>query len=90
MTTPPQHTAVCVARIFSERLMIADVTGRRDIVEAGLLDSAGFMQLFVELEAEFDIHIHQSDLDLDNFRTLEAIVEFVEDLQARPATALDR
>lgn len=89
MTTAPPGTIERVARIFRERLMITGLGDDIDVVDAGLLDSAAFMQLFVELETEFDVLIHQSDLNLDNFRTLATIAAFVDDLQVRPAKAPD-
>lgn len=48
-----------------------------DLVEAGMIDSAGFMELFVVLENEFEIEIKMDDLDLDNFRTVERMAGFV-------------
>jgi acyl carrier protein len=48
-----------------------------DMVEAGLIDSADFLQLFLCLEEEFGITIRAADLLLENFATRRAITRFV-------------
>ncbi|NEW69768.1 aldehyde dehydrogenase family protein [Streptomyces rhizosphaericus] len=48
-----------------------------DLIEAGLLDSIGFMNLFVAMEKEFGIGVTAADLSPDSFRTVERIAAFV-------------
>ena len=51
------------------------------IPESGLLDSAAIMELIIWYEAAYDLSIPSSELTLDNFGTIAAMVRYVE--QAR-------
>lgn len=69
-----------IRAIFREALAIevADVT--TDVVQTGLLDSLALVTLLFELEQEFEITIPLDDLDLEDVRTVERIVAFVDHL----------
>lgn len=47
------------------------------IPETGLLDSAAIMELVVWIETRFDVEIDQGDLTIENFGTVNAIVEYL-------------
>ncbi|KMY31607.1 D-alanyl carrier protein [Lysinibacillus xylanilyticus] len=49
-----------------------------DIFSLGFVNSLFATQLIMFLEKEFDITVEPEDMDLNNFRTINAIVEFVE------------
>lgn len=53
------------------------------IPETGLLDSAAIMELIVWLETRFDVEIDQGDLTIENFGTVNAIVDYLA-AHARP------
>ena len=53
------------------------------IPKTGLLDSTGIMELIVWLETRFDVEIDQSDLTIENFGTVNAIVAYLA-AHARP------
>jgi D-alanine--poly(phosphoribitol) ligase subunit 2 len=58
--------------------------GDDDVIpKTGLLDSIGIMELIVWLETRFDVEINQSDLTIENFGTVNAIVEYLA-THARP------
>lgn len=58
--------------------------GDEDVIpETGLLDSAAIMELIVWLETRFDVEIDQGDLTIENFGTVNAIVEYLA-AHARP------
>jgi acyl carrier protein len=48
-----------------------------DLVESGVIDSAGFMELFFLLEREFGVEVKAVDLELENFRSVTRMTEFV-------------
>lgn len=48
-----------------------------DIFAAGFVNSLFAMQLVLFLEQEFKINVDSSDLDLSNFKTINAITDFV-------------
>lgn len=49
-----------------------------DIFAAGFVNSMFAMQLVLFIEKEFQVTIENEDLDLDNFRTISAIVHLLE------------
>jgi acyl carrier protein len=49
-----------------------------DIFALGFINSLFAMQLVLFVESEFGITVENEDLDLDNFRTLNAIAHFIE------------
>jgi acyl carrier protein len=49
-----------------------------DIFARGLVTSLWAVQLVEFVEAEFGVHIESEDLELDNFRSVNAIALFVE------------
>ncbi len=79
--TSPQATLQAltsrVTALLRTHLTLAPHQFDEDFVESGLLDSAGFMELFCVLEQTFGIVIDADDLDLANFRTLPAMVGFI-------------
>jgi len=49
-----------------------------DIFELGFVNSLFAMQLVLFVEKEFNITIENEDLDLDNFRTIQAIAGLID------------
>lgn len=49
-----------------------------DIFALGYVNSLFAMQLVMYLEKEFQLSIDNTDLNLDNFRTINAICSFIE------------
>lgn len=49
-----------------------------DIFLLGFVNSLFAMQLVLFLEKEFGLTVETQDLDLDNFRTIKSIVDFVQ------------
>jgi D-alanine--poly(phosphoribitol) ligase subunit 2 len=47
------------------------------IPDTGLLDSAGIMELIVWYEMRFDLSIDQDDLTIENFGTVNAMVDYL-------------
>jgi len=48
------------------------------IFESGLLDSMGLLFLIEFLKEEFNVHIHDEELTVENFESINAIVSFIE------------
>jgi acyl carrier protein len=66
-----------IARLFSDTLHRDVPSAETDLFESGLLDSLGFVDLLVHLEREFGTTIALDDLEVENFRSIEQIAEFV-------------
>ena len=55
-----------------------NLTDDTDIFAGGLVNSLFAMQLIVFLEGEFNLTIDNDDLNLDNFRTIEALAGLID------------
>jgi acyl carrier protein len=64
-----------------EKFPQAKKQGLRDtdkLLESGLIDSLGILDVVAFLEGEFHVHVTDDELLPENFQSVEAIVEFVE------------
>ena len=52
-----------------------------DLFDAGVLDSMGSVELIVELENRFDIHVPVSEFGRDDWNTANKIIEGVTELR---------
>ena len=52
-----------------------------DLFDAGVLDSMGTVELIVELENRFDIHVPVSEFGRDDWNTANKIIEGVMELR---------
>ena len=64
-------------KLLVEELHIAAPNRDTDLINEGYLDSLLFLNLLLELEREFGITIQYEEVDFDNFRTINTIVDFV-------------
>ncbi|MFD5397261.1 acyl carrier protein [Streptomyces sp. NPDC127097] len=65
------HTLLC------DLLLKESIPADHDLKDSGALNSIMFLQLFVRLEEQFEIHITGADVNQENFRTVESITRFV-------------
>jgi acyl carrier protein len=70
-----------------EKFIVGEITGDlvpgplphdEDLLAADLIDSLGITELVSFLEGRFGISVEDADLSPDNFRSVDAIVAFVE------------
>lgn len=66
-----------IQAIFSNVLMRDGVLATTDLLETGLLDSLGMVELLFHLEQRFGFATNFADLDFENFRSIERIAEMV-------------
>jgi D-alanine--poly(phosphoribitol) ligase subunit 2 len=71
-----------VRRLFRESLNLEVESDEIDLFESGLLDSLALVELLFAIEGEFQIQVALDELDIDNFRTVERISEFISRSQA--------
>ena len=66
-----------------DELFMEDVSDMmdEDLFDAGVLDSMGTVELIVELENRFDIHVPVSEFGRDDWNTANKIVEGVTELR---------
>ena len=66
-----------IADIFVRHLHIQPPPPDLDLIDSGTIDSVTFVELIANLEQEFSIRIPLDDLDLNHFRSIASIHEFV-------------
>ena len=66
-----------IAGVFAEALHVEVPSADADLFDSGVLDSLAFVELLVQLEREFGIRTAVDDLEMENFRSITRIAEFV-------------
>ncbi len=66
-----------IARLFEEKLNLEIPSADTDLFDTGALDSMAFVELLVQLEQQFGTMVSFDDLELDNFRSIKKIADFV-------------
>jgi acyl carrier protein len=72
--------------LFRDKLELDVPSAETDLMETGVMDSLTFVELLYHLEIEFGITISNEKLELENFRSINSIVEFVEQVGELIAT----
>ena len=54
------------------------ITPEQDLLISGLIDSLGVMRLVTHIESEWQITIPPEDVTLENFSTVNTIVDYLE------------
>ena len=77
-TAPAAGTSPAeITDLLADRLGIEVPTPDTDLVEAGLIDSLALVTLIVELENATGRRLPLADFDIDRFRSVDAMVDFV-------------
>ena len=63
---------------FLPDVSAADLDVEHDLLAGGVIDSLGLLKLIAWVEQRFDLLVHDTDLNPDNFRSVQAIDKFVE------------
>ena len=63
--------------IFSDVLLRDVALPTTDLLETGVLDSMALVELLLSLEQRFGFRVNIMELDLENFRSIEKIADFV-------------
>jgi acyl carrier protein len=66
-----------IATLLSEQMAREVPSPDADLIEAGAIDSMGFVDLLHHLESEFGLRLRLEDLDIDHFRSVSRIAAFV-------------
>ena len=59
-----------------------DYANEKKLIDDGILDSFDIIQLVSDLNEAFDVEINVADLVPDNFNTVEAMWELIQEMQA--------
>jgi acyl carrier protein len=66
-----------ITHLLSERVHVEAPSVDTDLMESGLLDSLTLVELMSSLEEQFNIRISFEEIEIDNFRSVRRIAEFV-------------
>ena len=73
-----EETKVRVRAFLARYLQNYDLQDDQDIFSLGFINSLFAMQLVLFVEKDFGVDVTNDDLDIDNFRTINAIAALVE------------
>lgn len=73
-----------ISRILSEKLHLDVHSSEVDLFETGVVDSMALVSLLASLEEKFGISVLLEDLEIDHFRSISRIAEFVEQRRHDP------
>ena len=74
-----------IVAFLSQYFRNLDLQDDEDIFAAGFVNSLFALQLVLFVEKEFKVNIEEDDLDIDNFKSINAIADLVERKTAVPA-----
>jgi acyl carrier protein len=66
-----------ITEFLAKYFKINELHDREDILTSGIVNSLFAMQLIIFLEKEFNIMVENTDLDMKNFQSVQAIADFV-------------
>jgi acyl carrier protein len=66
-----------IDNIFVQQLHVQPPAADTDLIENGVIDSLSFVDLLAHLEEEFSIRIQLDEVDLNQFRSIERIGNFI-------------
>jgi acyl carrier protein len=52
-----------------------------DLIEMGIIDSMGILELLVFMEQEFAIDLENASITAENMRSLSSMIEFLDSMQ---------
>lgn len=73
----PRSLEPRLVRLFSEKLNIEVPSVETDLLDTGLVDSLSFVEFLAQLEQNFGVQVSLDDLEIDRFRTISRIADFV-------------
>jgi acyl carrier protein len=65
----------------------AELADTESLLDAGLIDSTGILELVAFIETEFSIQMSDADIVPDNLDSVDTIVRYVETRRGEQATA---
>ena len=66
-----------ISALFAKQFHLQVPSPETDLIGTGYLDSLMFVEFLAQLEEEFGIQVSHDDLELDRFRTISLIADFV-------------
>jgi D-alanine--poly(phosphoribitol) ligase subunit 2 len=76
-----------ICAVLRQRLQVLVDSPDVDLIETGLVDSIGLVELILELETRFGVSLPMDTLEIDDFRSVASIAALITRLSDSP---LDR
>jgi acyl carrier protein len=74
-----------IKAVFVQALNVEPPDDRTDLIESGVIDSLALVELLFALEQEFAVSLPLDTLDVESFRSIKTIGEFIAGLDGRAA-----
>lgn len=74
-----------IRTVFVQALNLEPPDDQTDLIESGVIDSLALVELLFALEEEFSVSLPLDTLDVESFRSVRTIGEFIAGLDGRPA-----
>jgi D-alanine--poly(phosphoribitol) ligase subunit 2 len=71
-----------ICAVLRERLTLIVDSPDRDLLETGLVDSIGLVELILELEDRFSVSLPMDTLEIADFRSVNTIADMITRLTA--------
>jgi D-alanine--poly(phosphoribitol) ligase subunit 2 len=75
--TVPTTLQERISRLILDGLNLEVPSTDTDLFETGVLDSMAFVDLLFRVEQQFGVRVSIEDLEIDRFRSIDRIAEFV-------------
>jgi acyl carrier protein len=72
-----------IRRLFRDKLYVDVASEETDLLREGFLDSLSLVELILHIEQEFQVEIPLEELEIETFRSIRAISQFLESRIAR-------
>ena len=70
-----QELETQILQLLKEQLQLEVSSSETDLLDSGLLDSLGFVDLLVLLEQHFGIQVDLESVEIESFRTVRGIAQ---------------
>ncbi|MBV7340139.1 acyl carrier protein [Chloroflexi bacterium TSY] len=67
-----------IATLILENVHMEVPTHETDLIETGILDSFGLVELIYQFEEEFGVPVPIHEIDFENFRSVTQMARFIE------------
>jgi acyl carrier protein len=66
-----------IQRLFVEALNVEVASEDTDLIDSGVIDSLALVELIFAIEREFDLTLPFDELEIETFRSVRSISEFI-------------
>lgn len=87
MNSPTRNEIVDRLRQYMEKnfplFSLQDVSMSDDLIEKGIIDSLGYLEIINYVEEEFDIAVEDSEVTPENFQSIDTIASYIQNRLSR-------